>query len=95
MANGTEPGTDPPIIVGGGGSSYVWVRLDQDERPVNPESDDDDFGVKKKAPKPKTRGKYGCNRNKHKAKKIVFFDGKNNPVTYKIEDDDTFWITVE
>jgi len=41
---------DPPIIVGGGGSAYIWVRLDQDERPVNPSSNNANTGIKTRRP---------------------------------------------
>jgi hypothetical protein len=68
---------DPPILVGGGGSSYVWVHLAQDQRPVNPSLDNPGIGVKPGAPKPDTRGNYICSRVKDTYSKITFYDGVN------------------
>jgi len=68
---------DPPILVGGGGSSYVWVHLAQDQRPVNPSLDNPGIGIKPGAPKPDTRGNYICSRVKDTYSKITFYDGVN------------------
>lgn len=29
-------GSDPPVLVGGGGSTWVWIRKDQAPKPVDP-----------------------------------------------------------
>lgn len=68
---------DPPILVGGGGSTYLWVQLDQDERPVNPQSDDPNYGIKAGAPKPTTRANYTCSRVGRTPPRIYFYDGVN------------------
>lgn len=69
--------SDPPILVGGGGSSYIWVNLDQNERPVNPSSNDPVTGIKPGAPMPRTRGDYTCSRIGRTPPKIFFYDGVN------------------
>jgi len=66
---------DPPILVGGGGSAYIWVNLDQNERPVNPQSNDPSTGIKPGAPTPLNRGNYTCHRVTRTPPTIVFFDG--------------------
>ena len=68
-------GSDPPIIVGGGGSTYVWTKLDQDPRPVNPQLDNPGIGISPGAPTPHTRDSYSCYRMKGDPPKIYFFDG--------------------
>jgi hypothetical protein len=67
--------TDPPILVGGGGSVYVWTRLDDPPIPVNPGSNDPGTGINPGAPTPKTRGIYSCSRVGKVYKQIIFFDG--------------------
>lgn len=69
--------TDPPILVGGGGSSYLWVNLDQNERPVNPSSNDPVTGIRPGAPMPRNRGNYSCSRISRTPPKITFYDGVN------------------
>ncbi|MGZ8843155.1 MAG: hypothetical protein ACXW18_05800 [Pyrinomonadaceae bacterium] len=69
--------SDPPILVGGGGSSYLWVNLDQNERPVNPSSNDPVTGIKPGAPTPRNRGNYSCSRVSRTPPKIYFYDGVN------------------
>ncbi len=69
--------TDPPILVGGGGSTYLWVNLDQEERPVNPESNNPNTGVNPGAPTPMTRGSYTCSRVMRTPPRIFFSDGVN------------------
>jgi hypothetical protein len=68
---------DPPILVGGGGSAYLWVNLGQDERPVNPSLDNPGIGINPKAPKPNTRDAYACSRVREAFSKITFYDGVN------------------
>ena len=68
-------GTDPPVLVGGGGSAYIWVDLTQDQHPVNPQSDDPGVGIKPGAPTPHTRGKYACSKVANGPVKLFFFNG--------------------
>lgn len=75
---------DPPILVGGGGSSYLWVDLTQDQRPVNPSLDNPGIGVNPGAPKPNTRANYACSRILKTPSEIVFFDGVNTLTTFTI-----------
>lgn len=71
-----DVGSDPPILVGGGGSVYLWTKLDQDERPVNPQLDNAGIGINPGAPTPKTRSDYSCCRLKNDpSPDIFFFDG--------------------
>jgi hypothetical protein len=75
---------DPPILVGGGGSSYLWVNLDQDQRPVNPSSNNPSTGVNPGSPMPNTRGNYSCSRVSRTPPKISFYDGVNPEVSLSI-----------
>jgi hypothetical protein len=75
---------DPPILVGGGGSSYLWVDLTQDQRPVNPSLDNPGIGINQGAPKPNTRSNYACTRILKTPSEIVFFDGVNALTTLTI-----------
>lgn len=68
---------DPPILVGGGGSSYLWVNLDQDQRPVNPSLNDPYIGINAGAPTPATRANYTCSRVSRTPPRIFFYDGVN------------------
>src|SRR6266550_4219873 len=68
---------DPPILVGGGGSFFLWVHLAQDQRPENPSLDNPGIGIKPGAPKPHTRDNYICARVKHSYSTITFNDGVN------------------
>lgn len=68
-------GSDPPILVGGGGSTYLWVRLDQDQKPVNPQMDNPGIGINPGAPTPHTRANYACTHSKGDPPSIYFFDG--------------------
>lgn len=67
--------TDPPILVGGGGSAYVWLRLDQLATLVDPTSDDPTSGIKPGAPTPRTRSAYVCYRLKHTHVKVTVNNG--------------------
>jgi len=75
---------DPPILIGGGGSSYLWVHLAQEQRPVNPSLDNPGIGIKPGAPKPNTRENYACSRILKTPSEIVFFDGVNTLTTLNI-----------
>ena len=76
--------SDPPIMVGGGGSSYLWVNLDQDQRPVNPSSNDPNTGVNPGSPLPKNRGNYSCSRVSNTPPQIFFSDGVSPEVSLKV-----------
>jgi hypothetical protein len=77
-------GSDPPILVGGGGSSYLWVNLDQDQRPVNPSSNNPNTGINPGAPTPTTRADYTCSRVARTPPRIFFNDGVNPEVPLAI-----------
>ncbi|HXM51152.1 MAG TPA: hypothetical protein VN956_25125 [Pyrinomonadaceae bacterium] len=66
---------DPPILVGGGGSVYVWIRLDDPPIPVNPGSNDPGTGIIPGSPVPRNRSSYSCSRVNRVYKQIIFFDG--------------------
>jgi len=80
-------GTDPPILVGGGGSSYVWIKIDQLEAVVNPTLDDDAIGVKNGAPTPHTRSAYLCFRLKHTHTKFVVNNGMDGDEDNRVKKD--------
>jgi len=83
---------DPPILIGGGGSSYVWVHLAQDQRPVNPSLDNPGIGIKPGSPKPHTRANYICSRVKDSYSTITFNDGVNPlPTILNIPPGSTGW----
>ena len=67
--------SDPPILIGGGGSSYLWVNLDQDQRPVNPQSNNPNTGINPGAPTPMNRANYTCSRVMRTPPRIFFSDG--------------------
>ena len=85
---------DPPILVGGGGSAYIWVNLEQNERPVNPQSNDPGTGIKPGAPKPRSRGNYTCSRVSRTPPTIFFFDGVTGQ-ELAIQDNKTWFITID
>jgi hypothetical protein len=82
---------DPPILVGGGGSSYLWVHLAQEQRPVNPSLDNPGIGIKPGAPKPHTRDNYICSRVKDNYSKVTFDDGTNPPTILNIAANNVIW----
>jgi hypothetical protein len=86
---------DPPILVGGGGSAYIWVDLTQDQRPVNPSLDNATIGIKPGAPKPDTRANYGCTRVNGAPARGFFFSGKGNEQKLDITDAKSWYIKVE
>jgi hypothetical protein len=61
--------TDPPILVGGGGSSFVWIRKDQVPKLVEPGS------VPVRAPRPLTPASYYVFEVKDSHVKVVVDDG--------------------
>jgi hypothetical protein len=67
--------SDPPVLIGGGGSTYVWIQLEQDERPVNPQLDSPGKGINPGAPMPASRGDYSCSRIGRTPPKLFFHNG--------------------
>ncbi|MDX6559400.1 MAG: hypothetical protein QOF72_2449 [Blastocatellia bacterium] len=76
--------TDPPILVGGGGSSYLWVNVDQDQRQVSPTSNDPVTGINPGSPTPRTRASYTCSRVARTPPRIFFSDGVNPEVPLNV-----------
>jgi hypothetical protein len=62
-------GSDPPVLVGGGGSSYIWVNLGQGQTQVNPNS------VSPMAPSPHTKGNYSCSKITNGPARLFFNNG--------------------
>lgn len=70
-------GSDPPVMVGGGGSSYIWTNLNQGSTPVNPSSNNPNTGINPGAPTPHTRGDYTVQKVTGGPVRVYFFDGVN------------------
>jgi hypothetical protein len=85
---------DPPILVGGGGSAYLWVDLTQDQRPVNPSLDNATIGIKPGAPKPHTRANYACTRINGAPAQVFFYSGAGAERQLDIDDAKTWYIRV-
>jgi hypothetical protein len=64
---------DPPILVGGGGSSFVWIRKDQVPKLIEPAK------VPGGAPHPQTPGLYYVFKVKDSHVKVVVHDGNTVP----------------
>ena len=62
-------GSDPPILIGGGGSSFVWVDFNQGLTGVNPNN------VPANAPSPHTKTKYSCSKITNTPVQLFFNDG--------------------
>lgn len=62
-------GSDPPVLVGGGGSSLVWVKFDQGQTPVNPNS------VPPTTPAPTTKADYSCSKITNAPVRLYFNNG--------------------
>jgi hypothetical protein len=86
---------DPPILVGGGGSAYLWVDLTQDQRPVNPSLDNATIGIKPGAPKPNTRANYACSRVTKAPTTITIYTGAGAEQSFTIVDAKTWFMKVE
>ena len=82
-------GSDPPVLVGGGGSSYIWVNLNQGQTQVNPNT-----GVNPGAPTPHTPGNYNCSRITRTPPKLYFFDGTSG-ISLPIKDLKSWYIRVD
>jgi len=68
-------GSDPPVMVGGGGSSYLWVDTTQGQTTVNAQSNNPTTGIKPGAPTPNTRANYSASRVLRTPVTIYFHDG--------------------
>ena len=62
-------GSDPPVVVGGGGSSLIWVKFGQDETPVPP------HGFPPSTPAPTNPGLYSVSKITHTPVRLYFNDG--------------------
>ena len=62
-------GSDPPVLVGGGGSSYIWVNLGQGPTQVPPNS------VSPTAPSPHSRDNYSCSKITNSPVRLFFNNG--------------------
>lgn len=85
---------DPPILVGGGGSAYLWVDLLQDQRPVNPSLNSATIGIKPGAPTPTTRANYACSRVTKAPTLVTFYSGSGNELSFPIYDPKTWYVHV-
>lgn len=77
-------GSDPPVMVGGGGSSYIWTNLNQSATPVNPSSNNPGTGINPGSPTPKTRADYSAQKVTGGPTQVFFFDGVNPEVPLNI-----------
>ena len=62
-------GSDPPVLVGGGSSSYIWTNLGQAPTQVPPDS------VPPGAPSPHTRNSYSCSKITNSPVRLYFNNG--------------------
>ena len=62
-------GSDPPVLVGGGGSSLIWVNFNENQTGQNPN------GVSANAPSPNTKSKYSCSKITNVPVRLYFNDG--------------------
>jgi len=69
--------TDPPILVGGGGSSFIWIKKDLEPQLVDP------LGVPASAPQPPDAILYYCFRVQGNIGKVVIEDGIAGPPSGK------------
>ena len=61
-------GSDPPILVGGGGSSLIWVDFNQNQTTIPP-------GSAGNAPSPTTPSKYALSKILNQPAKLFFNNG--------------------
>ena len=62
-------GSDPPIIVGGGGSSFIWVKFNENQTGQNPNT------VPATAPSPTTKNSYSVSKITNTPVRLFFNDG--------------------
>ena len=62
-------GSDPPILIGGGGSSLVWVNFGQGQTPVKPK------GLPANAPTPTNPDDYSLSKITNSPTRLFFNDG--------------------
>lgn len=62
-------GSDPPVMVGGGGSSLIWVNFNENQTGQNPN------GVSANAPTPNTKSKYSCSKITNMPVRLFFNNG--------------------
>ncbi len=60
-------GSDPPVMVGGGGSSYIWMNFGETPTRVDPN------GIS--APSPTTKSKYSCSKITNGPVRLFFNNG--------------------
>ena len=65
-------GSDPPVMVGGGGSSFVWIAKDLDPQLFQPSE------VPGGAPTPPSPDDYYCFRIQGNIGKLVIDDGNGS-----------------
>ena len=83
---------DPPVLVGGGGSTYVWTRLDMGGPAVDPVSNDPAVGIKPGSKTPKNRNKYTCTRNNDTPGQVIFFSGTGSEVILDIKNKNKWYV---
>ena len=67
---------DPPIIIGGGGSTVVWIRKDQNATQIDPATLPDSVG------RPAHANMYDCYVLKNfESSSITVHDGRHGPHT--------------
>jgi len=64
-----DVGSDPPILVGGGGSSYIWVNFGEGQTPAPP------HGLPPTAPTPHTPASYSVNKITNSPVRLYFNNG--------------------
>ena len=62
-------GSDPPVLVGGGGSSLIWVKFNENQTPQNPN------GVSAGTPSPNTKSQYSLSKITNTPVRLYFNDG--------------------
>jgi hypothetical protein len=70
MRTHLDVGSDPPVLVGGGGSSYIWVNMNQGQTTVPPN------GVSPSTPSPHTKSNYACSKIINAPVRLFFNNGE-------------------